>query len=132
MSHSDPISDVLARIRNALMARHQTVDVNASKIVKAVLSVLKDEGYIEGYQEKALTNVHKVYTVTLKYIAGSPAINLLQRVSKPGCRRYSSIENIKMVNNGLGTIVVSTSKGVMTDRQARQLNVGGEIICKVF
>lgn len=132
MSMNDPISDMLARLKNAQAGLHPTVSMPASKAKKAVLEVLKTEGYIAGYSEEKTANGQGSLTVELKYYQGQPVITRLNRVSKPGRRMYSQATEIPMVSNGLGVTIVSTSKGVMSDTQARALNVGGEIICQVF
>jgi small subunit ribosomal protein S8 len=131
MSQSDPISDMLSRIRNGLAARHATVTSPASKLRLAILEVLKHEGYIRDYREEE-GNPHKKIVIELKYSNDQPVIQELQRVSTPGRRSYSSIEDLPKVYNGLGILILSTSKGVMSDHQARQQKVGGEILCKVF
>jgi small subunit ribosomal protein S8 len=131
MSQSDPIADMLSRIRNGLSARHATVTSPVSKLRLAILEVLKHEGYIRDYHEEE-GKPHKQIVIELKYNNDQPVIQELQRVSKPGRRSYSSIEDLPKVYNGLGILILSTSKGVMSDHQARQDKVGGEILCKVF
>ena len=130
MSMSDPIADMLTRIRNAQGVEKTTVVMPSSKVKISIAKVLKDEGYIEGYsvgddEGKA------ILTVELKYYAGRPVIERLERVSKPGLRIYKSRDAIPHVLNGLGVAIVSTSQGVMTDRKARATGVGGEVICYV-
>ena len=129
MSMTDPIADFLTRIRNAMRVSHAQVKMPGSNMAVSVLNVLKTEGYIRDF---AVTDTQKEITVDLKYNAGRPAITQLDRISKPGRRVYSSIEDMPKVNNGLGIYIMSTSRGVMTDHQARQQNVGGEILCLVF
>jgi small subunit ribosomal protein S8 len=132
MSQSDPIADMLSRIRNGLTARHATVASPASKLRLAILEVLKSEGYIRDYHLEEGQDPHKQIIIELKYSNEHPVIKELQRVSKPGRRCYSNIAELPKVYNGLGILILSTSKGVMSDHQARQQKVGGEILCKVF
>ncbi len=131
-SLSDPLGDMLARIRNGLHAHLDQVDVPASKLRAQVLDLLKREGYINGYDEREERKGIKTLVVNLKYFNGEPSIKTLQRISKPGRRVYSSFDDMKMVSNGLGIAVVSTTKGLMTDHQARKGNIGGEILFTVF
>lgn len=130
MTMTDPISDMFARLKNALKQHHTQVKVPSSKLKKAVLDVLVAEGYLNGWSE-ADDNGHKQIVVDLKYYQGQPVIVQLDRVSKPGRRQYSASKEIPMVRNGLGITIVSTSKGVMSDTKARELNVGGEVIGQV-
>ena len=132
MSMSDPLSDMLSRIRNGQMAGKSTVAVPASQIKAKVLDVLIREGFIRGYSETIIRTGIREFTVELKYDEGQPVIRELSRVSRPGQRVYSAIKDLPRVYNGLGVSIVSTSKGVMSDHEARQANVGGEILCKVF
>ena len=132
MSMSDPLSDMLSRIRNGQMAGKSTVAVPASRIKAKVLDVLIREGFIRGYSETIVRTGIREFTVELKYDEGQPVIRELSRVSRPGQRVYSAISDLPRVYNGLGVSIVSTSKGVMSDHEARQANVGGEILCKVF
>ena len=127
---TDPISDLLTRIRNAQMAEKVSVTVPASKVKRAVLEVLKAEGYIEGFVEQTADG-KPVLNVRLKYYAGRPVIERLERISRPGLRRYRGKDELPQVLGGLGTVIVSTSKGVMTDRAARQAGLGGEVLCVV-
>jgi small subunit ribosomal protein S8 len=127
---TDPISDLLTRIRNAQMAEKVSVAVPASKMKRAVLEVLKAEGYIEGFAEQAVDG-KPMLNVRLKYYAGRPVIERLERVSRPGLRRYRGKDKLPKVLGGLGTVIVSTSKGIMTDRSARQAGLGGEVLCVV-
>ena len=130
MSMSDPISDMLTRIRNAQMANKASVAMPSSKVKVAIVEVLKDEGYVEDY---AVSDVDGKATleIGLKYYAGRPVIERIDRVSKPGLRIYKGVSDIPRVMNGLGVAIVSTPKGVMTDRKARASNVGGEVLCIV-
>ncbi|MGI9461304.1 MAG: 30S ribosomal protein S8 [Alphaproteobacteria bacterium] len=129
---SDPLGDMLTRIRNGLHARLAQVEVPASKLRAEVLVLLKKEGYINDYHEKQVSKAIKTLIIDLKYFNGEPSIKTLQRISKPGRRVYSSFDDMRMVSNGLGIAVVSTTKGLMTDHQARKGNVGGEILFTVF
>lgn len=132
MQITDPIADLLTRIRNASSAKHDTVDIPASNMKKAICQILLDEGYIKSYTV-ADDGKQGVITVVLKFVEGkTPAISGLRRVSKPGLRIYSDVENMPKVMKGLGIAIVSTSKGVMTDRQARKENVGGEVLAFVW
>ena len=130
MSMSDPIADMLTRIRNAQASDKVTVVVPASKVKKAIAQVLVDEGYIEGFTAKS-EDGHPVIEIGLKYYAGRPVIEKIERVSRPGLRIYRGSSDIPKVMNGLGVAIVSTSKGVMTDRKARATGVGGEVLCIV-
>lgn len=126
---TDPISDMLARLRNAITAKHETTQVPASKLKESILNVLKQEGFIAGFERVENNELH----VTLKYGRDRKnAIVGLNRVSKPGRRQYVGYENISKVNNGLGLAIVSTSKGVMSDRAAREQKIGGEVLCHVW
>ena len=129
---NDPIGDMLTRIRNAQMRHRSTVITPASKLRAWVLDVLKDEGYIRGYEKVTGENGHPAIEISLKYYEGEPVIRELQRVSKPGRRVYLGVDNIPQVRQGLGVSIVSTSKGVMSDASARAANVGGEVLCTVF
>jgi small subunit ribosomal protein S8 len=127
---SDPISDMLTRIRNAQMANKASVDMPSSKVKAAILGVLKDEGYIEDFA--VCENGGKpLLEIALKYYAGRPVIERIDRISRPGLRIYKGANDIPRVMNGLGVAIVSTSKGVMTDRKARASNTGGEVLCIV-
>jgi len=130
MSMSDPIADMLTRIRNAQATDKATVAVPASKVKKAIAQVLKDEGYIEDYALRE-NEGKPVIEIGLKYYAGKPVIERLERVSKPGLRVYKGRDDIPRVMNGLGVAILSTSRGVMTDRKARADGVGGEVLCIV-
>ena len=132
MQITDTIADILTRIRNASSARHATVDVPASNVKKAIPQILLDEGYIKGFQVIE-DGKQGVIRITLKYTDNrSPVITGLRRVSKPGLRIYSSCEDMPKVRKGLGIAIVSTSKGIMTDKKARELNVGGEVLAFVW
>ena len=131
MSFSDPLGDMLTRIRNAQMRGMDKVVTPASKLRARVLEVLQGEGYIRGYAEIEKDG-HKHLEIELKYFDGTPVISEIRRVSKPGRRVYSSKSDIPLVRNGLGISILSTSKGVMSDNTARTENVGGEILCRVF
>ena len=130
MSMSDPIADMLTRIRNAQQSEKVDVTMPSSKVKVAIANVLKDEGYIEGFDVRTVDGKSEL-NVGLKYYAGKPVIEKIERVSRPGLRIYRGREDIKPVMNGLGVAIVSTSKGVMTDRKARATGVGGEVICIV-
>lgn len=130
MSMSDPIADLLTRIRNAQMVARQTVSAPSSKVKVAIAQVLKDEGYIDDFQVKD-ENGHPELEITLKYYAGRPVIERIERVSRPGLRVYKKRDDIPQVMNGLGVAIVTTSKGVMTDRKARATGLGGEVLCYV-
>ena len=129
---NDPLGDMLTRIRNAQMRGKSSVNTPASKLRRWVLDVLKDEGYIRGYSETEIDNGVSELEIELKYYEGQPVIQEIQRVSKPGRRVYSSVKTMPVVRNGLGISIVSTPKGVMSDNAARENNVGGEILCRVF
>jgi small subunit ribosomal protein S8 len=130
MSMSDPIADMLTRIRNAQMAEKVTVAMPSSKLKVALAKVLQDEGYVDGF--KVVANDGKpTLEIGLKYYADRPVIEKLQRVSRPGLRVYKGSEDIPQVMNGLGVAIVSTSKGLMTDRKARANGIGGEVLCIV-
>ena len=132
MTITDPISDMLTRIRNAHRAQKQTVIVPASKEKEAILSVLQSEGYIRGFSRSNVRPGIDMINVELKYYEGNPVINTIERKSKPGRRVYVAVADIKPIANGLGINILSTSQGIMSDVQARQLNMGGELICSVF
>jgi small subunit ribosomal protein S8 len=130
MSMSDPIADMLTRIRNAQATEKASVLVPASKVKQSIAQVLKDEGYIEDFAVRTLEGKN-VIEIGLKYYAGKPVIEKLERVSRPGLRIYKGRDDIPRVMNGLGVAIVSTSRGVMTDRRARETGVGGEVLCIV-
>ena len=132
MSMTDPVADLLTRIRNALLAKHDRLDVPASKLKRNIVALLKAEGYIEDFEiiENTPQDTLRVF---LRYSQqGVPAMRRVSRVSKPGRRVYRGADDIKPVLNGLGTAIVSTSKGLLTDRQAREMRVGGEILCELW
>jgi small subunit ribosomal protein S8 len=131
MSMSDPIADMLTRIRNAQMAEKATVALPSSKLKAAIAQVLKDEGYIEDFKVNAAEGGKSTMEMALKYYAGRPVIETIQRVSRPGLRIYKGSADIPKVMNGLGIAIVSTSKGLMTDRKARANGIGGEVLCIV-
>ena len=131
MSVSDPLGDMLARIRNAQERRRPKVTTPASKIRRRVLDVLAEEGYIRGYAEVEMDGKAE-FEIELKYNNGEPAIKQLRRISTPGRRVYSPVRDIPNIGNGLGVAILSTPKGIMSDSRARSENVGGEILCSVF
>ena len=130
MSMTDPIADMLTRIRNAQMAQKGAVVMPSSKLKVAIAAVLKDEGYIDDFAVRANTGKPEL-DIALKYYAGRPVIERIERISKPGLRVYKGKDDLPQVLNGLGVAIVSTPKGVMTDRKARASNVGGEVLCIV-
>jgi small subunit ribosomal protein S8 len=129
---SDPLSDLIARIKNAAMRKRSKVLTPASKLRGRVLDVLKDEGYIRGYELLEVPGEFPQFEIELKYFDGQPVIVEIARVSKPGRRVYSSIADLKPIKNGLGISILSTPKGVMSDNAARESNVGGEVLCRVY
>ncbi len=130
MSMSDPISDMLTRIRNAQMVRRTVVTMPSSKLKVSIAQVLKDEGYVEDFVVRPNSGKPEL-DINLKYYAGEPVIERIERVSRPGLRIYRGRDDIPKVMNGLGVAIVSTSRGVMTDRKARATGVGGEVLCIV-
>ena len=132
MSINDPLGDMLTRIRNAQQRRRPKVVSPASNLRARVLDVLAEEGYIRGYTRVDHKGGLSELEIELKYTNGMPAIREIERVSKPGRRVYASVKNIPRVSNGLGVSILSTPKGVMSDTQARENNVGGEVLCNVF
>jgi len=132
MSFKDPISDMITRIRNAQMRALNTVTIPSSKFRASILDVLKKEGYISNYKFLSDTKNKKSLFVDLKYSGGLPVIKEIKRISKPGRRIYARATSIPKIQNGLGLAIVSTSKGIMSDSEARNQNIGGEIICRVF
>ena len=132
--HTDPISDYLTRIRNAQMAGHKVVDIPASNMKKEITKILHDKGYILNYKFEDEINFQGNIKVALKYNVQTklPAIKKITRISKPGLRKYADAKTLPRVINGLGIAILSTSKGVITDKEARNLNVGGEVICHVY
>jgi small subunit ribosomal protein S8 len=132
MPLNDPLGDMIARIHNAHMRSKSKVSIPASRLRQRVLDVLKTEGYIRGYASVEHANGRAEIEVELKYFDGAPVIREISRVSKPGRRVYASVKALPRVNNGLGVAILSTPKGVMADHDAREANVGGEILCTVF
>ena len=131
MSLSDPIGDMIARIKNAQSRYHKKVELPSSSFKTKIADILKNEGFIKDFKVNSDNN-KSVLSLELKYHSGNPVINTFERVSKPGRRIFSSADSLPKINNGLGIAIVSTPKGVMTDIDARKQRVGGEIICKVF
>jgi len=131
MSLTDPIGDMLARIKNSQLRNHKKVEMPSSNFKMKIADVLKNEGYINGFNIDNNDN-KQVLIIDLKYNSGSPVISVIERISKPGRRVFSSAQSLPKINNGLGIAIISTPKGVMTDIDARKQKVGGEIICKVF
>ena len=132
--YSDPISDFLTRVRNAMMAGHKVVEAPSSKLKIEIARILKEQGYILGYKYIESDNKQGILKVALRYdnVTREPAIRSISRVSRPGLRTYKDSENLPRVINGLGIAIISTNKGVMTDKQARKENVGGEVLCYVY
>ena len=131
MSLSDPIGDMIARIKNAQVRNHKKVDLPSSNFKMKIADILKNEGFIKDFKINKENN-KSLLSLELKYHSGNPVISTFERVSKPGRRIFSSANSLPKINNGLGIAIVSTPKGVMTDIDARKQKVGGEIICKVF
>jgi small subunit ribosomal protein S8 len=132
MSMSDPLGDMLTRIRNGQTAGMKKVSCPASRLRASVLKVLKDGGYIRDFREETAASGHKEIQIELKYESGAPVIRELHRVSKPGRRIYSAAKDLPRFYNGLGVTIISTPSGVMGDQDARDQNVGGEVLCQVF
>ena len=132
MALNDPLGDMLARIHNAQMRNKSKVSTPSSRLRKYVLDVLKSEGFIRGYASVEHSSGEAELEIELKYFDGEPVIREISRVSKPGRRVYASVRNLPRVNNGLGVAILSTPKGVMADHDARDANVGGEVLCTVF
>ncbi len=132
MTMSDPLGDMLTRIRNAQMRKSSKVSTPGSRLRQHVLDVLQSEGYIRGYSTVDFDNGRQELEIELKYYDGEPVIREIARVSKPGRRVYASVKNIPRVADGLGVSILSTPKGVMSDAEARDQNVGGEVLCRVF
>jgi small subunit ribosomal protein S8 len=132
--NTDPIADYLTRVRNAIKAQHRIVEIPASNLKKEITKVLFDKGYIANYKFEDSENGQGNIKVALKYnpITKIPAIRTLTRISKPGLRQYAGVENMPRVLNGLGIAILSTSKGVMTDKEAAKLKIGGEVLCHVY
>jgi small subunit ribosomal protein S8 len=134
MAANDTIGDMLTRIRNANMARHQRTEVPSTKMTRSVATVLKSEGYIIDFEESEPEGIKRNLVITLKYRGRNrqPIINTLKRVSKPGLRVYSNRQDLPRVLGGIGIAIISTSSGIMTDREARRTGVGGEVLCYVW
>jgi small subunit ribosomal protein S8 len=132
MAISDPLGDMLTRIRNAQMRSRTSVSTPASKLRERVLEVMKEEGYIRGFARVDYQDGKSEIEIELKYFDGKPVIRNLKRISTPGRRVYSSVDDLPTVANGLGVAILSTPKGVMSDSQARRENVGGEVLCSIF
>ena len=133
MTMTDPVADMLTRIRNANIAGHDTVDIPASKIKKNIAEILKNEGYVKGYEVVEGESVQPVIRIEMKYGAGkTKVISGIKRISKPGLKVYAQKDELPKVLGGLGIAIISTSKGLITDKQARALGVGGEVICYVW
>ncbi len=129
---TDPIADFLTRIRNAQQAGHRSVDIPASKIKRSMARILHDKGYISNFIDIA-DNKQGILRLFLKYDSyGHPVIREIKRVSKPGLRKYAGHSNLPRVRNGLGVAIITTSQGVMTDKEARKLNIGGEVLCHIY
>lgn len=131
---TDPIADYLTRIRNAIKANHRIVDIPASNIKKEMTKVLHDQGYIQNYKFEETKNNQGNIKIALKYnpVTKTSALVHLERISKPGLRKYANAGNLPRVLNGLGVAIMSTSKGVMTNKQAKSMNIGGEVLCYVY
>ena len=132
MSMSDTLGDMLTRIRNGQTTNKKVVDAPASRFRKNVLEVLKREGFIRNFEEKEMRPWINFFEIELKYYNGKPVISEIKRVSKPGRRVYSSIKNLQKTYNGLGISILSTPRGVMSDNEAREANVGGEVLCTIY
>ena len=132
MTMTDPLGDMLTRIRNAQMRKKSKVSTPGSTLRQHVLDVLQSEGYIRGYSKVDFETGRSEFEIELKYYDGEPVIREIERISKPGRRVYASVKNLPRVMNGLGVSILSTPKGVMSDSEARDLNVGGEVLCRVF
>lgn len=131
---TDPIADYLTRLRNAIKANHRIVEIPSSKLKKEITKVLFEKGYILNYKFEDVENNQGIIKIALKYhpVTKTPAIKKLERVSTPGLRRYSGVTTMPKVINGLGVAIITTSKGVMSDKEARKLNVGGEVLCYIY
>lgn len=132
MSMSDPISDYLTRVRNAVRAEKKSVDIPYSKFKSAISDILKNAGFIQDYKLIEADNNKSFLSLRLKYNDGKSVIEGLKRISRPGIRRYVSSEDLPRVKNGLGVVVISTSKGLLTDKQARTMKIGGEVVCEIW
>ncbi len=132
MSLSDPIGDMIARVKNAQARNHKKVELPSSNFKTKIADILKNEGFIKNFKVNSDENNKSILSLELKYHSGNPVISAFERVSKPGRRIFSSADSLPKINNGLGIAIISTPKGVMTDIDARKQRIGGEIICKVF
>ncbi len=130
MNLTDPVADMLTRIRNASKQHHELVDVPYSKVKMEIANILLEEGYVASCE--VVEDTHKTIRITLKYFENKSVIQGLKRISKPGLRMYAEVENLPRVLNGLGTAIISTSKGIVTDKKARELNVGGEVMAYIW
>ena len=132
--NTDPIADYLTRVRNAIRAKHRVVEIPASNIKKEITKVLYDKGFIQNYKFDDESTPQGIIKIALKYnpTTKQPAIVDIQRISRPGLRQYRGADNLPRILNGLGIAIISTSKGVMTDKEAKTLNVGGEVLCYVY
>lgn len=130
--NSDPIADYLTRLRNAAQARHKRIELPCSTQKLAISQILKEQGYITDYKKIETSDKQGVLQVVLSYYEGMPAFKEIHRISRPGIRRYAGAQELPRVRNGLGVAIISTPKGVLTDKQARQMNVGGEVICSIW
>jgi small subunit ribosomal protein S8 len=128
---TDPIADFLTRIRNAAQARHRTVEIPASNLKASLAGILKHQGFITDF-EKLDVGPQGLIRITLRYVNGKPSVAGMRRVSRPGLRRYAGATDLPRVKNGLGIAIISTSHGVMTDKEARRRNVGGEVLCYIW
>ncbi len=132
MSLSDPIGDMIARVKNAQSRNHKKVELPSSNFKTKIADILKNEGFIKDFKVNSDESNKSILSLELKYHSGNPVISAFERVSKPGRRIFSSADSLPKINNGLGIAIISTPKGVMTDIDARKQRIGGEIICKVF
>lgn len=132
MARTDLIADIFTMIRNAVMVNKESVVIPASKMARSILEIFKNEGYIENFKDQAAVSAAKTLKVYLKYESGKPAIQGLKRISRPGLRKYSRAAKIPSVLKGFGRAIVSTSAGLMTDGQAKEKNLGGEVVCYVW
>lgn len=130
--NTDPIADLLTRVRNAIKAKNKAVEVPASKEKKAIVEVMKDNGFISEYEVLPDLGTQGLLKITLKYTSGNSAIVALQRISRPGLRKYSKCDDLPEVLNGLGISIVSTPKGIMSNKEAKKMRLGGEILCSIY
>lgn len=131
---TDPIADYLTRVRNAISANHRIVEMPSSKIKKGITQVLHEKGYIQNYKFDDETNIQGIIKIALKYnpVTKTSAIQHLERISKPGLRKYAGADSLPRVLNGLGIAILSTSQGIMTDKEAKTLHIGGEVLCHIY